>query len=243
MLILAGLGISDEKGITIEELEVAKKSDYVFIELYTNIWLGNVENLERMIGKEVKVLRRSDLEEGSEKIVSLAKDKKVVIFVPGDPLVATTHSSLIAECMKRKVDFKVIHNSSIISAICETGLHSYKFGPSITIPLKERAKFVGSVIDVIKQNKGRGLHTLCLLDIDLESNKLLGVGEAVKFLIESGVVNDGEKIVVASCLGSDRRKILWREARYLIDAIVELPAVIVVPGDLHFSEREILESF
>ena len=243
MLILAGLGISDERGITLEELEEAKDSDYVFIELYTNIWLGSVEKLEKIIGRKVQILKRKDLEEESGKIISLAKDKKVIIFTPGDPLVATTHSSLLIECMKNKIDFKVLHNSSIISAVCETGLHSYKFGPPVTIPLKERVNFVSSIIETIEQNKKRGLHTLCLLDIDLECNKFLEVGEALKFLLENRAVERKEKIIIASRLGSTNKKILWGNAEDLIDVKADLPAVIVIPGSLHFSEREMLERF
>jgi diphthine synthase len=243
MLILAGLGISDEKGITIEEIEEAKSSDYVFVELYTSIWCGNLQNLERMIGKEIKVLERKDLEEESEKILDLAKEKKVMIFVPGDPLVATTHSSLLLECKKRKIGFKVIHNSSIFSAICETGLHIYKFGPPVTIPLKEKIKGkTTSIITTIKQNKKRGLHTLCFLDIDVERKKFLSVREAVEFLIKKKVVKENEKIIVASCLGTSKQTIVWKKAKELLSFEAELPVVLVIPASLHFSEREMLEA-
>jgi diphthine synthase len=244
MLILAGLGISDEKGITLEELEEAKASDFIFVELYTNIWHGDLKNLEKIVGKKIEIIKRKDLEEEVEKILQLAINKKVMIFVPGDPLVATTHSSLIIECKKRGIGFKVFHNSSIFSAVYETGLHAYKFGPTITIPLKEKIKGkVESIIEVIKENKKRGLHTLCLLDIDLENNRFLEVKDAIKFLIESKAIEEGEKVVVASCIGTSNQKIIWKEAKNLIDIEISLPAVIVIPGKLHFSEREALEKF
>jgi diphthine synthase len=244
MLVLAGLGISDEKGITLEEIEEAKSADYLFIELYTSIWHGRLQNLERIVGKKIGILRRRDLEEESDRILRLAVDKKVVIFVPGDPLVATTHSSLIIECKKRGIDFKILHNSSILSAVCETGLHAYKFGPSVTIPLKERTKNkLESIVELIKQNKERGLHTLCFLDVDIEANKFLKVCDAIKFLVESKIIEEEEKIVVASCIGTDKQKFIWKEAKSLTDLQVDLPAVIIIPGNLHFSEREMLGTF
>jgi len=242
MLVLAGLGVSDEKGITLEELEEAKSADYVFVELYTNIWRGNISNLEKIIGKKVEVLKRKNLEENVSDIVDLAKDKKVLIFVPGDPLVATTHSSIILECVKRQVDYKVLHNSSIFSVICETGLHIYKFGQVVTIPLKEKISTKPlSVINAILENKKRGLHTLCLLDIDIENNKFLEVSDAVRFLLENNLVKEDEKIIVASSLGTKDRKIVWKEAKNILSLDFDLPTVIIIPGVLHFSEKEILE--
>lgn len=244
MLVLAGLGISDEKGITLEEIEEAKSADYLFIELYTSIWHGNLQNLERIVGRKIEILRRRDLEEESDRILRLAVNRKVMIFVPGDPLVATTHSSLIIECKKRRIDFKILHNSSILSAVCETGLHAYKFGPSVTIPLKERTKNkLESIVELIKQNKERGLHTLCFLDVDIEANKFLKVCDAIKFLVESKIIEEEEKIVVASCIGTDKQKFIWKEAKSLTDLQVDLPAVIIIPGNLHFSEREMLGTF
>jgi len=244
MLVLAGLGISDEKGLTLEELEEVRNADYVFLESYTSIWKGNVENLEKIIEKKIHILRRKDLEEDVNKIVDLAKNKKVVIFVPGDPLVATTHSSIILECMKNGIDYKILHNSSIFSAICETGLHIYKFGQPVTIPMKEKISNLPlSTINAVLENKKRGLHTLCLLDIDVEKNKFLKVDEAVEFLLENNLVEKEEKIIVVSSLGTKNRKIVWKEAKDFISSNFDLPAVIVIPGKLHFSEKEMLEKF
>ena len=242
MLVLAGLGISDEKGITLEELEEARNADHIFLELYTSIWKGSVENLEKIIEKKIHILRRKDLEEDVNKIVNLAKNKKVIIFVPGDPLVATTHSSIILECMKNGIDYKILHNSSIFSAICETGLHIYKFGQAVTIPMKEKISTLPlSVINTILENKKRGLHTLCLLDIDVENNKLLEIDEAVRFLLENNLVEKEEKIVVVSSLGTKNKRIVWKEAKDILSLNFDLPAVIVIPGKLHFSEKEMLE--
>ena len=243
MLILAGLGISDESGITLEELEEAKKADFVFIELYTSLWLGNLENLSKIVGKEIKVLKRGDLEDNLDKLLEMAKNKKVLIFVPGDPLIATTHSSLILECKKRKISFKIYHNSSIFSAICETGLHIYKFGPTVTIPLKSRGKDFSSVVQKIEENRKRGLHTLCLLDIDLEKNEKLSVKEAIDFLLANKIIQENEKLLVVSCLGSKKQTIVYDKAENLLKKEFELPASLILPGELHFSEKEFLSFY
>jgi diphthine synthase len=186
MLVLIGLGLFDEKDLTLRGTEEAKRSDKVFIELYTSKWHGNLKNLEKIINKKIEVLTRKDLEENSGRILDLAKSQSISILVQGDPMVATTHVSLIKEAKKLGVKTKIIHNASIISAIGETGLHLYKFGPSVTIPFPEKTKgkLPESVYDVIKMNKARGLHTLCLLDVIAEEKKFMAANESIKILID-----------------------------------------------------------
>ena len=41
MLVLIGLGLYDEKDISIRGIEEAKSSAKVYAELYTNIWKGD----------------------------------------------------------------------------------------------------------------------------------------------------------------------------------------------------------
>ena len=120
-----GLGLYNEKSISLQGLEIAKKSDIVLAELYTSylpeLSLGNLSDL---LNKDVKILKRADLEENSkEKILKLALKKNVSLFVPGDPMVATTHVSLRLVAEKMGIRTKVINSSSIISAISgATGL-------------------------------------------------------------------------------------------------------------------------
>ena len=51
MLTLIGLGLYDEKDLTLRGIEQAKKADKAYIELYTSKWHGNIKNLEKLIGK------------------------------------------------------------------------------------------------------------------------------------------------------------------------------------------------
>ncbi|MEM5882759.1 MAG: diphthine synthase [Candidatus Aenigmatarchaeota archaeon] len=248
MLILAGLGLYDEKDLSLREIEEAKTSDKIFIELYTSKWHGSLEQLEKILGKKVEVLSRKDLEENSEKILEIAKDKKVILFVQGDALAQTTHSSLLLEARKLNIQTKVIHNASIISAIGETGLHLQKFGPYVTIPFPERTKgkLPESVYEIIKMNKTRGLHTLCLLDVLAEEKKYMQPKEGLKILLEiekkrkEGVISEESEVLIFSNAGSEKPLILFGKIKNLVKKDIETPAVIIVPGILHFTEKEFL---
>lgn len=162
MLELIGLGLFDEKDISLRGLEEAKKADKVFIELYTGKWHGNLKKLEKLVNKKIEILTRKDLEEGSDRILKDAKKKRIVIFVQGDSMVATTHITLIQAAKKQGIKTRIIHNASIISAIGETGLHLYRFGSIVTIPFpKEPGKAAGVSIRCDKDEQGSWLtHSL-----------------------------------------------------------------------------------
>jgi len=251
MLSLIGLGLNDEKDLTLKGIDEAKKADKIYIELYTSYWHGNLKNLEKMIDKKIEILKRKDLEENSKKILDEAKKENVAIFVPGDPLVATTHSSLILEARKLKIKTKIIHNASIVSAIAEAGLHLYKFGPCVTIPFPEKTKgkLPESVYNVVKMNKSRGLHTLCLLDVAAEENKYMSPEKAINTLLQienirkEGVFTKDAEIVVASCLGNEKPLIVFGKVENLLNKkIKEKPSVLIIPGVLHFTERDFVTS-
>lgn len=251
MLTLVGLGLNDEKDLTLKGIDAAKNSDKVYIELYTGKWNGSLLNLERMIGKEIVQLQRKDLEENSEKILSEAKLKKVTVFVQGDPLVATTHSSLILEAKKNNVETKIIHNSSIFSAIAETGLHIYKFGPTVTIPFLEKTngKIPESVYNTIKDNKSRGLHTLCLLDVFAENKKFMTPREGLEIIVQMAEefgdknLNRDSEVVVFSSAGSDSSKIFYGKIQDVFKKNFETPCVLIILGNLHFTESEFLKLY
>ncbi|MEM0332523.1 MAG: diphthine synthase [Archaeoglobaceae archaeon] len=185
MLILVGLGLWDIRDISIRGLEAAKKADKVYVEYYTSLFFSSPDEIAEKIGKRVEVLERKDLEEDCIKIVEEAKNKDIVILIPGDPMVATTHSILRVEAKRRGVESKIIHSSSIMSAVCgATGLQSYRFGKTATVSwTKSRAP-----LDVIEANRKIDAHTLLLLDLH---PKPMQISEAVDILasIDSRVLN------------------------------------------------------
>ncbi len=246
MLSIIGLGLFNESDLTLRAVEEAKNSDKVYIELYTSKWHGNITNLEKIIGKEVIELKRKDLEEESNKILQEAKNQKIAIFVQCDPLVQTTHLSVLEEARKIGIKTKVIHNASIISAIAETGLHSNKFGRYVTIPFPEKTKgkLPESVFEVIKENKKRGLHTLCLLDVVADENRYMKVNEAIDILLKGKIIAKDEKIVVFAMAGSENPFMTYDSVKNLIEKNIQYtPAVISVLGELHYTEKGFLEAY
>jgi diphthine synthase len=161
MLYLVGLGLHDENDISLKGLQALKQSDRVYLESYTSFFNGSLERLSTLCGKDVIPLKRSDLEEHPEE--NVLKPGEVSLLVLGDPLVATTHSDIILRAEKLKIPVKVIHSSSVYSAVGETGLQNYKFGRTISLAYPEPNHFATSPYDYLKENKMRGLHTLAYL--------------------------------------------------------------------------------
>lgn len=246
MLSLIGLGLYDEKDLTLRGLEKARNADKVYAEFYTSKWYGDVKKLEKIIDKKIEVVNRKDLEEESNKIIEEAKNKKVVVFILGDPLVATTHISLFSDARKAGIKTEVIHNASIYSAIGETGLHLYKFGRTVTIPFQEKTKSTDSLVDAIEKNLKTGLHTLLLLDVVSENEKYMNPEEGMKILlkIKKKFFTENTEIIVFARTGSDNPLIVCGKVKDLIKKdFGEPPFTLIIPGKLHFTEREYLESF
>ena len=236
MLYLIGLGLNDEKDLTLKAIETAKKCE-CYCELYTSIWKGSLENLKSLIGKDIKMLKRKDLEENAELLIEEARQKDIAIFMPGDPLAATTHFNLAFEARRKRIPVKIIHNSSIFSAIGETGLQLYKFGKTSTIPLNGKLE---NVKKTVKDNKKLGLHSLLLLDIDNELSINMNVPDALKLLLKNRIVSQFDQVVTFSNAGGDSG-IFYDTVKNLISKSINLPAVIIIPGKMHFREKDFLE--
>jgi diphthine synthase len=104
-LVLVGLGLYDEKDVSVRGLEEIREADAVFAEFYTSLMPGlSIQKLEEMTGKTVKVITRRVLEEEEgEPIFEAAKNGKAVLLVPGDPLISTTHVDLRISAKKRGI--------------------------------------------------------------------------------------------------------------------------------------------
>ncbi|MET1124952.1 MAG: diphthine synthase [Archaeoglobaceae archaeon] len=235
MLLLIGLGVGDARDISLRGLEAARKADKVYVELYTSKFSSSVEEIAEIIGREVEVLSRSDLEENCWKIVEEARDRDVAVLIPGDPMVATTHVILRLEARKRGVESRVIHSSSVVSAVCgATGLQVYRFGKVATVSwTKSRAP-----IDVLKANESIDAHTLLLLDVDMS------VSDAVEILVET----DGslaEKFAVGVArIGWEPVLACDRLAKLTGYEFGDLPhCIVVLAPTLHIVEYEYLSAF
>ncbi|MEM3692514.1 MAG: diphthine synthase [Candidatus Bathyarchaeia archaeon] len=251
-LIFIGLGLGDERGITLRGLEEAKNADVVFAEFYTNYVPNSyIERLEALIGKRLQILRRVDLEEMvDERLLKPALSGRVALLVPGDPMIATTHTAIRVRASRLGIATKVVHGVSIVTAvIAASGLQNYRFGQSVSLPLEaeDRSELSRTSYDVCAENLRRGLHTLVFLDFDAERGKYLSIKEAIDKMISmeerwrEGVFVPKRLIVGASRVGFDDAVL---RAHYLHE-IGKLdfggpPHVLIVTGRLHFMEVEAL---
>jgi diphthine synthase len=224
MLYLIGIGFKPSD-ITLEGIETSKRCDEVYLEGYTSIY--DKEALGKIIG--FKELSREEVEEPL--FLGSAKEKEVALLVPGDPLVATTHSSIVLEAKEKSVPIKVVHAPSIYSAIAETGLHIYKFGKTTSIPMHREGYSPTSFLETVKENLKIGAHTLVLLDIGME------VSKGCEMLSDLGEIK-----VVAAHIGN-RTKIAFGPINKISQMEFEQPACLVVPGELHFTEEEFLDLY
>ena len=242
MLYIIGLGIGDEKDISLKGIEACKKSKEVFAELYTAKWQGDLSKLGKIIGKKIHVLERNDLEENSQKFVKNAKSQDVALLVPGDPLTATTHINLLMDAKKLGVKTRVIHSSSILTAVAETGLNLYNFGRTATVARAEKAYAPTSFYDAGVANKKLGMHTLFLLDVDMDTREGLEILLDIEKKKKKGLLRPDEKIIIASNLGTENGIIKFDEVENLMKKNLPPPAVLIIPGKLHFVEQEYLGS-
>jgi diphthine synthase len=250
-LLFVGLGLNDEKGISLNGLEEAKSADNVFIELYTSLLPNfSLENLERLVSKKIHVLSRRDLEEENGKLVlDAAAAGKAVFLVPGDPFIATTHVTLRIEASKRRLSTRIVHGASIMSAIVSlSGLHNYKFGKTVTVPFPEN--FSETPYNVIAQNRQLGLHTLCLLDLKADEKRYLTIAEALALLKavevkrKLGVAVDDALTVGVARAGSRQPTLKAGFVHELSTFDFGLPPMtLIFVGQLHFMEAEGLIAF
>jgi diphthine synthase len=240
-----GLGLNHERGLTLEGLEEARLAGSVFAEFYTNIMPSlDRKKLELLLGKRVVVLSRVELEdEGARRIVEAAKRDRVAFLVPGDPMVATTHVSIRLELAKKGIPSRIIHGPSITSAVCgATGLQSYKFGKSVTLP--QESGVPGSLLDTVSDNKVRGLHTLILLDVRPETPKQLTIGEAAARLVGADPAATNWLGIGVARIGSEDQLVLSAKLGKLQNRdFGRIPHCLVIPGRLHFVEVESLKAF
>lgn len=241
-LYFIGLGLNDEKDITLKGLELIRQSDVIYLESYTSILSCQIKSLEKIYSKKIIKADRKMVEVDAEKtILKDAKKKNVAFLVTGDPMAATTHIDLFLRAKKSGIEVKIIHNASILTAVGITGLELYKFGKTTSIPFDN--KNVISPIKVLKNNQKSGLHTLFLFDLNLSKNKFLTIKEAADYLIEHKIKGNTKAIACAS-LGSDNPFIKFSSLKELrILKVSRFPQCLIIPGKLHFIEEESLSFY
>jgi diphthine synthase len=177
MLYIIGLGLGDLEDITVKGLKAVQSSDKVYLEHYTSILREDSnykDELETFYNKKIILADRTMVETNSDEIIEKARNEIVSFLVVGDPFGATTHTDLVLRAIQKNINYKIIHNASIMNAIGCCGLQLYSFGETVSVCFWSdienwRPK---SYFDKICANRIRGLHTLCLLDIKVKEKSV-----------------------------------------------------------------------
>ncbi len=244
-LYLIGLGLGSKGYLTLKALEIMKRSDKIYLDSYTSfIDRDLLDELRKSFEEKIVEADRRLLEEGSSSIVEEAEKMNVCILVPGDPLIATTHLSIILEAARKGVKSEIVYGisaySALISASC---LQAYKFGKTVTIP--KSGVGIESCYRSIVENMERGLHTLVLLDT---ADGGLEIPAAIRMLSRAeeklgmGLISERRLLVCLARIGfSDEFRWAGPLAQALKTSYPPPPHSIIFPGSLHFSEAEALK--
>ena len=228
------------------------------------------EELEAFYGRGLIVADRELVEQGADEILQLAQTEEVSFLVAGDPLAATTHSDLLLRAREKKVEYRVLHNASIMSAVSSCGLQLYKFGETVSVVMWTEDWQPESFVDKIESNLSRDLHTLCLLDIKVKEqsveNMMRGrkvyeppryqsVPEACSILLtiierrqkpagEGTLLKADSLCIGLARVGSDTQRIVSCSLSDLSSADMGPPLhCLVIPASLHPIEGEMVRSF
>jgi diphthine synthase len=249
-ILFIGLGLFDEKDITVKGMEEARSCDVLFAEFYTSKLAGaNRERIEGLLGKEIRILSREEVEKGGI-ILNAASAKRVGFLAGGDPMTATTHVDLRLRAEKMGIATRIVYGVSILTAAAGlVGLQSYKFGRTTSLPFPQERFFPTSPYEVVHENRMMGLHTLILLDIE-EGGEEMRAKDAMKYLLQleekeqKRAFTEETFVCVVSEVGSPNALARCERVSELLGMDLGPPLhCLIVPADLHFMEKEALIAF
>jgi diphthine synthase len=244
MLTFVGLGLYDERSVTLEGREAIRSADRVFAERYTSHLAGaTVQELEAFHGVEIELRDRAGVETDPGPILAAAEAGDVAFLVGGDPMVSTTHVDLRLRAHDRDVRTRLVHGTSAQTAAAGlAGLQNYRFGKATTLPFPRTDGAVPeSVVRTVAENRDRGLHTLVYLDIEAEREAYMTADEAAGLLADP--LEDPLGVAIARA-GSEDPVVAADRLSTLAAAEFGPPLhLLIVPGDLHHVEAEALIAF
>ncbi|WEL17509.1 Diphthine synthase [Halorhabdus sp. SVX81] len=246
MLTFVGLGLYDERSVTLAGRDAIRGADRVFAEFYTSQLAGTtIDALEDFHDIEIEVRDRAGVEQDPDPILAAAASGDAVFLTAGDTMISTTHVDLRLRAEDRGVETRVIHGTTAQAAASSlTGLQNYRFGKATTLPF-ERSHggdgVPGSVIETIEANQERGLHTLVFLDITAESDEGTYMrGDGAATLLAEHWRPDALGTVVARAGSADPVIRAGRLADLAEMDFGDPLHLLVVPGSLHYLERDAL---
>ncbi|MXR20679.1 diphthine synthase [Halobacterium bonnevillei] len=249
MLTFVGLGLYDERSVTVAGADAIAAADRAFAEFYTSRLVGaDVADLEAYHGIDVEVRDRAGVEQDPEPMLAAAETEDVVFLTAGDTMISTTHVDLRLRAEDRGVETRVIHAPTAESAASSlTGLQNYRFGKATTLPFEWAHGADGvpsSVVDAIEANRERDLHTLCYLDIKVDHPRADGdeymTASHAAGLLADHWDPDAIGVVVARAGAPDATVRANRLAALADEDFGDPLHLLVVPGDLHHVEADAL---
>uniref|UniRef100_A0A8C9S0W4 diphthine methyl ester synthase n=1 Tax=Scleropages formosus TaxID=113540 RepID=A0A8C9S0W4_SCLFO len=255
MLYLIGLGLGDVKDITVKGLEVVKKCTRVYLEAYTSILTVGKQALEEYYGRELILADREMVEQEADEILRGADITDVAFLVVGDPFGATTHSDLVLRAVNAGIQYRVIHNASVMNAVGCCGLQLYNFGETVSIVFWTDTWRPESFYDKIKRNREMGMHTLCLLDTSYffqrgrkiyEPPRYMSVNQAAEQLLEIVKNRRDEDTVCVGLarIGAEDQAIIAGTLQHLACCDLGGPLhSLIITGHLHPLEVDMLRLF
>lgn len=272
-LYLIGLGLSDERDVSVKGLEAIRASEKVFLEGYTSMLNVDQAKLEAFYQRPVVFCWRETVEIDMDQILAEISQpenagKSFSFLVIGDPFCATTHTDLQLRAIKLGIRVKAIHNASIINAVGVCGMQLYSFGQIVSIPFFQPKWRPYSFIDKIAFNYQHNFHTLVLLDIRVreisDENLIKGkkifdpprfmtVNVAIEEIVEAengvktGVFGDvwEAKAFGVARIGADDQIIRSGTLRELlqVDFGKPLHSMVICAKKLHTVEEEMYEFY
>jgi diphthine synthase len=241
MLTFVGLGLWDERSVTVEGREAIATADRVFAEFYTSRLVGTtLEGVETFHDTTIEVRDREGIERDPEPILEAAEAGEAVFCTAGDTMISTTHVDLRLRAHKRGIETRVIHGTTAAAAAASlTGLQNYRFGKATTLPFPYGSMGVpGSVVDVLEGNAERDLHTLVFLDIKQVEDRYMTADTAAGLLAEEL----GDCLAVAVCRAGSPDPLVVADG---LPALAQREFgdhlhLLVLPASLHHVEREAL---
>jgi diphthine synthase len=266
VLFIVGLGLGDEKDITVRGLEAVRSCEKIFLESYTSVLCVGKERLEQYYQKPIIIADRNMVESEAEQIYEPALTQNIALLVVGDPVCATTHTDIMIRAKEHGVKVELIHNASVMGAVGCCGLQLYNFGHTVSIPFFEDNWRPTSFYPKIQYNRRGGMHTLCLLDIkvkepDFEAMargrqvflppRFMSVPTAAAQLVEAEdtLGNGAYHADTSLCVGLAR---LGQPTQQIVaGTLQELQEVdfgeplhsLIVCGELHELELEVLKEY
>ncbi|KAK3625099.1 diphthine synthase [Elasticomyces elasticus] len=268
MLYIIGLGLADERDVSVKGLEIIRKAERVYLEAYTAVLLVDQKQLESYYGRSVIIADREMVESHSDDILADAHEKDVAFLVVGDPFSATTHTDLALRCRQHEppIPTRTLPNASILTAVGATGLSLYNFGQTVSMVFFTESWKPSSFYDRVAENAGLGLHTLVLLDIKVKEPDLKAMArgkiiyEPPRFMTvaqcasqmlevekerEQGVCGKERLAVGVARLGSEGEKIVAGTLEDLASADLGPPlhSLVLCGRKMHEMEWEYVREF